>query len=197
MTKPLVLIKYHLLFFIILILSVGCNNNQPPANEPATTDTDKMIPSVTQSKAASFSGLLDTLYISSDTFEKKIDKGAVVLVFTIQNNDVITMHGWSRKDILQGKFPTDPDIKLLNGTPSGLSYGPGTYFGNLVLDDIKKIKKLIKKNSANYVLFAPKKIDDHISYEIFLSKEDPKNLAPLFGRIPTNMDANPSPPKKY
>ncbi|MEO6404805.1 MAG: hypothetical protein ABIY51_14305, partial [Ferruginibacter sp.] len=89
-----------------------------------------------------------------------------------------------------------PDVILQKGHKDAtLTYGPGKYFGNLVLNDVNKIQKLITDNGYSYVIFAPQYYNNHVSYKIFLSMEahllEPKTMA----IVPTGDDANPSPPK--
>ena len=95
------------------------------------------------------------------------------------------------------EFDSLPEIRLQKGRASNYSYGPGTYFSNVVLKGaVAEIKRLLRKEHAQYVLFAPKKIGEHIYYEIFISKEDPSLVKDqMFAPIPTNIIANPSPPK--
>lgn len=201
MTKQFFSCKFPLLFFIIIILTAGCNNNKDDDKkngvEPPMTDTGKMT-AVTpvQQDVTTCSGKLDTLWADSLAFTK-VPNGKTVFAFTFGNKDTLTLHGWDAKGLLQNGFDSIPDIRLIKGKASNLTYGPGTYFGNVILNDVKEIKKLLKKENAQYVLFAPQKIGEHISYEIFLSKEDPNNLKTLFAPIDTKLYANPSPPRKY
>lgn len=192
--------KNFFLFAVTILVSAGCNNENTDKTEPAkpaVTDTVKSSSEPAYKKAAfAFPGKLDTLY-AVDTSFLKVPNGKTVFAFTFGADDTLTLHGWDAKGVFQNGFDSIPDIALIKGHPSKLDYGPGTYFGNVILNDAKEIKKLLKKTKTKYVLFAPEKIGEHISYNIFLSNDDPALIKTFFAPIPTNISANPSPPKKY
>ena len=193
----------NVLFFAVTILMAACNNGGSDKNNADKIVTDSNnTPSptqavVTQAALIPPGGKLDTLWVDSLSFTKLPD-GKMVFSFTFGQLDTLTLHGWDAKGLLQHNYDSIPDIRLKKGKPSELTYGPGTYFGNIILDGaIASIKKSLKKNHSQYVLFAPKKIGEHISYEILISKEDPNAFVKIFAAMPTGITANPSPPKKY
>ncbi len=195
MAKHFILKKYPLIF-LFSILSGGCINTDKKL-EPAITEEGKVMNiAITAPAVASFGGYLDTLWTDSLSFSN-LPEGKEVFVFTFRDKDTLTLHGWDAKGLFNTGFDSIPDIRLYKGRPSNLNYGSGTYFGNVILNDAKKIKKILKKENAQYVLFAPKKLGEHISYEILVGKENPIALIKKMIVIPTNVTANPSPPKNY
>lgn len=147
-------------------------------------------------KFTSIDGYLSNLYIDSLTFVG-IKKRIVFRFYSI-NPESLTLHGWENDNDL---FEDTVDIKLSIGTKSTVPFGTGTYFGNLVLrrDDVKSIKRKLKKTNSRYVVFVPHDPKDpdqeigQITYDIVVSKEDPSKQA--FVPIPTGLSLNPSPPR--
>ena len=66
---------------------------------------------------------------------------------------------------------------------------------NLVLRDVTKLQKLISDSAYNFVIFAPKKLSDHVYYEVYLSKEAHTLDFKTMAIVPSGDNANPSPPK--
>ena len=197
MTKRSVLINFYVLFLAILFISVGCNNDRGTEktipSESAAVPTASVPPPVT---AGLTGGILDTLWITAANF-KLLNTNKALFIFYFGTNDTVTVHGWKDKGGVD-PFSTSPDIRLLKGYADAvLTYGPGTYFGNLVLKNINQLIKKIDDNQASYVLFAPQKTNNHVSYKIFLSKEPHMITPKTMALIPTGDEANPSPPKTY
>lgn len=201
MIKLSFLKKYGSLFLVTLFISVACNNDsstdKSPVAEPAKTETENTTSAATTPPAVmALSGKLDTLWVDSLSFTK-LDKNKAVFVFYAGNDDTLTLHGWKDKGG-SSQFNTDPDVRLLKGRPSGLSYGPGTYFGNVNMKDVNKITHwLDTAKQAKYVVFAPQLSGGHVSYKIYISNENPMALVKIFTVVPTGEEANPSPPKNY
>lgn len=188
--------KFTLILGIVLLTFTACsddssNEASQMVENPINEDSLPIV-NVVANK-----GELYELRVDSASFVKlKDDK--MVFQFTYQGNDSLTMHGWKVKGILGNSFDSIPDIKLLPGAKSGLTFGPNVYFGNILINkgkDIKKIKDDLKKYNGKFVLFIPKKLGHHISYDIFITTD----INPLVatGRVPTDIDANPSPPKEW
>ena len=182
--------------FLLMLMAASCKNDSTTAT--ATDTNAAAIPNKTLSSddVKQISGVLDTLWVDSSAFAN-LSGNKLVLQYYIGNDDTLTLHGWSSK--LTGGFNTPPSIKLSKGRKSDLKYGPGSYFGDLVLKDINKIQKALKDNKSKYVLFAPKMDGLHIKYDIFVSTDNPavsfKDF--LFAPTPTDAIANPSPPRNF
>jgi len=188
-------------FLCIAILIFSCkDDSKTPKTDvsiiPDNSIKDTVMPAA--QKAAVIGGYLDTLWTDRATFDK-LPNSRYVFEITYRTNDTLTLHGWEAKGLLGHTFSPNPDIKLEKGHASPLSYGPDIYFGNMILhnNDIKEIKKRLKDNNAQYVLFAPQITDEHIWYKIFLSNDPPSIMVKGFAVIATGIDANPSPPKEY
>lgn len=196
MEKQIFLLKYCVIFLFSLVLATGCNNEEKKNDNPPLTDNKNKKDEVKEPPTSNFiSGILDTLVISATNF-KKLTKNKASFIFYLGGLDTVTLHGWENKGgTIQ--YNTPPDVRLIKGNPSGLTYGLGTYFGNVNLGKVNKIITDINSNNATHVLFAPQKIGSHVGYKIFLSKDDPFTLAHLFAIIPTGEEANPSPPRNY
>jgi hypothetical protein len=95
------------------------------------------------------------------------------------------------------------ELTLSIGSPSASSYGPGDYFGDLILHDstLAGIDTLIKHNGTKNVVFVPidpakASFPGQITYDIFLTKDD---LSPMMNissltLIKTGVKTNPCPP---
>jgi hypothetical protein len=140
---------------------------------------------------------LDTLWTTTAAFQK-LDKNKAVFAFYFGDQDTVTVHGWKDKGGTT-QFNTPPDVVFYKGHPdSVLTFGPGTYFGNLSLDKVNQLQKLILDSAASYVVFAPKKLGNHVYYKVYVTKESPVALAARTAAlIASGDDANPSPPKNY
>lgn len=202
MTKQSFLLRYPFVFFIILILSGSCNNADKSAvTEPATTDTGKTSTALMVQPAATIlSGKLDTLVIDSLAFTK-LPAGKTVFVFTLGGLDTLTLAGWNAKGKNEDSFALNPNIRLMKRGPTNVSYGPGTYLANLILKkaDLKEVNDSLssKHNRYRFVVFLPKNVDGHISYEISVSKDDALDKTTPIALVTTTATANPSPPKQY
>jgi hypothetical protein len=200
MTKHFFFKKYYVIFLLPLFILGGCNNDKETDKtntaEPVTSETTSTETAAAPIAAGLTGGKLDTLWITAPEF-KLLNTNKALFIFYFGTMDTVSIHGWKDKGGAD-PFNTDPDIKLLKGHPDAvLTYGPGTYFGNLVLKNVNQLINKINNNQATHVIFAPKKLGDHVYYDIFLSKE-PHLLSPKpFALIPTGDVANPSPPKTY
>ena len=195
MRKPFFLIPYSVLFCIALMLLVGCNNDKGTdkgtAANPATGDTGKTTAkSLAPVIAGLSSGVLDTLVISATEF-LKLDRNKALFIFYFGTLDTISLSGWKDKS---GTFNTPPDVRFIKGNPTAIPYGPGTYFGNLVLKNVNQLRTRINTNGATEVIFVPYKSGDHVSYRIFLREPDSLKVG-ILSINPTGDEANPSPPK--
>lgn len=197
MTRQSFLVKYFVLFFAALFILGGCNNDKDTAAEPATGDTVSAARAAAPPPAAGLTGgILDTLWITATDF-KQLNTNKALFVFYFGNQDTIALNGWKDKGGANPFNPT-PDVRLLKGHADAvLTYGPGTYFGNLVLKNVNQLITKIDANQATQVIFAPYKIGDHVYYKIFLSKEPHMKTPKEFALISTGDIANPSPPKTY
>lgn len=196
MKKYLFFRKYPVHFFIVLLLSAGCNNDKEADNaatpEPVkTAESASQPPPVTAGLTA---GILDTLWITATDF-KKLDKNKALFIFYFGNQDTVSLNGWKDKGG-SNQFNTNPDVRLTKGRPDQvLTYGPGTYFGNLVLTDVNQLINKINSSNAVEVIFAPQKLGSHVYYKIYLSTEPHMVTPKIMPLIDPNAEANPSPPK--
>lgn len=189
---------YRWIFFIPLFAMASCNQNddKKAGNTPAADSSKPVLAGPVM--AALTSGALDTLFIDSTAFVK-LDNEKVVFSFTFRGNDTLTLHGWSLKNNPK-QFDSLPNIKLVKArADKTLTYGLGTYFGNVVLSKkgVEDVKDALDKKHAQFVLFAPRKYGENIGYDIFVGKDNPAVLVKIFVVDPTGASTNPSPPKPY
>ena len=182
-----------------ILLFAACNsNNTSRVNTDSPTATSNDSPRTALAAPLAIEGTLDTLWVDSGTFSN-LPKGKLVLQYLIEPSNAVTLKGWSVKGA--NGFDPPPNIKLVHGRSSGIKFGPGNYFGDLVLkgDEVKKIKKDITDNKSKYVLFAPQMSGSHIQYEIFITSDNPGSLVKEFlvAPKPTGFIANPSPPRSF
>jgi hypothetical protein len=189
------ILNKHLLFLLVFFYLAACNQESDKQKEqPTVSSSDTIKNKAGEPEVMTIAGKLDTLWVSMAQFDALPDK-KVVFLFTFGERDTLTMHGWTLKRNGGDEYDDPPNIKLLKGKAGPYSYGPGTYFGNLVLTDINKIKKQLGAGGASYVLFAPEKDGQHVRYKVFGSREDPTLADKILALIPTSGEANPSPPK--
>jgi hypothetical protein len=142
------------------------------------------------------SGYLDTLAIDRAPFDLINGNRTVFFSFVFKTADTLTLHGWIQKG---NNFDSLPNLKLTNRGATTASYGPGTYFGNIVIrpDDFGDIKNALIDNRMKYVLFVPRKDGNNILYDILVTSDDPTNPVSILVTTDTGADGNPSPPKNY
>ncbi len=198
MKKTFLLIEPGLFFFTLLFLLASCKRNDPPLVDSidGMGTAKKMAMKVDDNDAKTLSGNLDTLWINASTFAALNPKITFRFYDTLNS---FTLHGWlGNSNSNKNKYP---DVRLSIGRKSIIQFGSGCYFGNLVMDaqNLKKVQKLVKANSALYVLFAPQDPaanGGQVVYNIFLTNDDPKS--PTFfsiSLISTGEFTNPSPPR--
>lgn len=191
-------LKARHLFFLFITLLSACDRSDSRlmSADTAIAGAPPLPAAPPSSKAVS--GVLDTLWIESASF---LSAGRqLAFRFYIGNGDTLTLHGWS----LNGNVFTDaPNIQLKKGRASAIAFGPGNYFGNLLIriNEMVEIKRLIKSSATKYVLFAPqepKENNGQITYAIFFSNDDPaadaRVLVPTKS-IASGVKTNPSPPR--
>jgi hypothetical protein len=204
MLKYFKLTGYSLFICFTIILITSCNNGGKK-NKDSVNSVEDTIDKTTEvkeesSKAKTITGTLDNLWVKKSDFNSLDKDKKVVFSFTFQPNDTLTLYGWSCKGALgscNGTYYTNPDIKLLKGITSGISYGPQVYFGNIILhkNAVKKIVNGFK--TYTYVVFVPQNNGGFITYKIFVTNDDPTQSIKALVLDPTGEDANPSPPKDY
>ena len=202
MTRHLNLKSICFFFPIFLILS-SCNSDDTTTtstNTPSTTNTpsstDVSPATAVAEKPAALAGTLDVLYIERKAFDD-INRGSkLVYCHTFATDEKVHLDGW----LLDGnRFPNaSPTMKLKNGSSSGINYGPGFYFGNVVLhaNGFNKIKDALNANpKLNFVIFSPKIVNSyHIGYDIYVQETSGFTNS---GGLLAVTDVNPSPPKNY
>jgi hypothetical protein len=184
MYKHIKLTTNFLLLCFAFLLLFSCNNaKEEKPDEKAPPAAALLTP-----------GRLDTLYIERQTFDNLQMGTKLFFSYTFKAADSLTLHGWVLK---QGnKFDSLPNIKLKNTNASPLTYGVGTYFGNIIVTstEFNKIKTALIP-AMNYVLFAPVLQGNNISYRIFVSDKLFTPKAQILVIAATGAVANPSPPK--
>lgn len=147
-------------------------------------------------------GHLNTLWIDAATF--KISDKRIIFRFYAELPDSLTLRGWANDG---DNNPDQPDIKLkISPQVSSISFGNKTYFGNLVLRKLqrKQISTLITNGNFQFVLFVPHDPADgdfpsvpagQITYDIYLTNDDPSVQGAQLTLTKTLLGLNPSPPR--
>ena len=147
-------------------------------------------------------GKLNTLWIDSATF--KIAENRIIFRFYAESPDSLTLRGWTNDGDTN---PDQPDIKLkISPQVSSIPFGNKTYFGNLVLrkPHRKQIITQIVAGGFDYVLFVPHDPTDgdfpsvppgQITYDIYLTNDDPSAQVAQLTLAKTFLGLNPSPPR--
>jgi hypothetical protein len=195
-------------FLFVFFLMSSCANDdkaatntttQASTSTPASTDVTPATTTPTNGRLPA-EGTLDKIWIEAAEFSG-LRNARLVFSFAIDDPGFLTLHGWScQRDgsgNCTGAYDHDPNLKLKKGQPSGVGYGPIVFWENVILgkEDVRNIKAQI--GAYHYVLFVPKNKNGHISYSIILSDRDPTNFSATadLPDFPTEIDANPSPPK--
>lgn len=194
----------------LLLFLIACGGD---AGNPGTPETAAPPAASTEVKAessyANLSGTLDTLFIDSAHFEQlgrpPGNNDWTFFRFYIDSSNYLTLAGWSANNG-RGNFhgnnptiPATPNIILLKSTQSTIKFGPGNFFGNLVLraGQLRAIQLLLRSTHSKSVLFAPLSPADNnnqITYSIILSD---KTSADRYSKnvVATGVSLNPSPPR--
>ena len=198
MKKQSSLINLSTLFIAIALVFVACNGkNSSQANSgPANSGSSAASP------ANQFTGTLDNLYTDSSTFLNLDNR--VVFRFYIKDPSHLTLHGWFGGKNQKWIFDNPKhQLTLSIGSPSAFTYGPGDYFGDLILhhSTLAGIKSLIKQNQTKFVIFVP--IDPakatfpgQITYDIYLGNDPLATMVNISTSklIATGVQTNPCPP---
>ena len=199
MRKFIYQLSFISFFSWLLIVIVSCKDAQETGKPDtlANSDTnDKKAVVAVAPAAALIGGTLDTLWISNTDFPAIPEK--IIFTFTIDAGNKLKLHGWKVKNG-PNQFDPTPNYRLTNaGQHKSSTYGPDMYFGSIVLksSDVQTIINKIRQGNYTKVLFVPKVTDAHISYNIFVGKDDGQQISALVVD-PTGTEANPSPPKNY
>lgn len=196
------------LSLLLLFVACGGDAGNPTASQPAVAAEPATEVAAT-SPSANISGYLDTLFIDSARFQQlglpPGNNNWTIFRFYIDSSSYITLAGWSANNG-RGNFhgnnqsiPAVPNIILLKSTQSTLKFGPGNFFGNLVLrpNQLTTIQNLLRSTNSKSVLFAPQPPSDNnnqITYAVILSdKTTPKQFSTNV--VTTGVTLNPSPPR--
>jgi hypothetical protein len=185
----------------LFLIAASCDNGKDEGKTEAVTSTDNTSTNKqTASTPALVGGTLDTLSMAASDFPGQ-GPGPVprmVFSFTIDATDELKLHGWNDKGGAN-QFDPVPNYQLNNGGQhNGGTYGPNMYFGNIVIaqSDVAKIRNKINQGNYTTVLFVPKIVNtNHIGYDIFVGKPGAQII--IMAVDPTNVEANPSPPRNY
>ena len=193
-----------LFFFVLLLLLPSCNNNDAAASKTDTAVAEANTPPATATVQANLlSGHLDTLWISAAAFNA-LGPGTRITFKFYDTLDAFTLRGWTGNS--NGWNDRLPDVRLLAGRESPVMYASGSYFGNLQISPAQynTIRQKLTATGATYVLFGPVNPTvapnaGQISYNIFVTSDDPSDVSPSFKYKfvvdATGVSTNPSPPK--
>lgn len=204
MRKGYLMGMYGSFLCTIILFSTACNSNQSsaPAEDSFTTKTDTPMKAAPSPLHATGSNLY-FLYVDASVFTNLNNPPSKKMTFRffMQSPDSLTLSSWSSVSN-SPRFPDPSSLTLSIASPSGLEYGTGNYFGNLVLynDQIIKLIQQINTDHATKVLFVPinpATTGGQISYYVI-----PTSIAPLTLKYSdfekfflTAEQTNPSPPK--
>jgi hypothetical protein len=206
MTKQFFLVRLPVFICLTLIISAGCNNADktvPPESVAPADSLNKTTETIVPAGPAAFGGKLNSLW-TEDTLFRKLDKKKVVFAFNFADTNNVLMDGWylrkGKNSGVEDTFDLAPDIQLKKGILTDTLYGPGTYFGNVVLQkkDIKRIIYVLDSTKFTKVIFYPEISHLHIGYKVYVGNNQyEKDVSSAVAVKPTNVVANPSPPKEY
>ena len=210
MRKTLLLKKSVLFFFVMILLFAACNNeNSSPAKTESLNITPNTSSTSVPTKTNLMTGYLDTLFIDSAHFEllgrPPLRGNWTIFRFYIDSSNYLTLGGWAANNG-NGIFhannvppPSSPDVILMKANASIRQYGPGNYFGNLILrpNQLNHIQQLLRSTHSKSILFAPADPAlnfNQITYNIILSdKVYEKDVIATY--TATGETLNPSPPR--
>lgn len=211
MRKSFFFLIPHSLLLLSFVLLAACTgeSGKPATSENPATDTPAVKTSSVNVPDVTLSGYLDTLLIDSLSIEnlgKPPHRGNwTIFRFYIDSADYLTLAGWSANNSA-GVFhgggsnpPGMPDVILKESGKSTIKFGPGNYFGNLVLRpaQLLKIQLLLRSTHSKSVLFAPVAPAtnfNQITYAIYVSDKTSAN--PFSTTLAATGELlNPSPPR--
>lgn len=204
MKKTIFFTSTFLFFIALLFLFASCNSGDtPPAKTDAPAAAANTVAPAVATQAALLSGHLDTLWMTAAAFNN-LGPGTRITFIFYDTLDAFTLRGWTGNPNSWNNNP--PRVRLLKGRQSPVMYGSGSYFGNLQLspNNYNTISQKLNSTHSTYVVFGPVNPTvppdaGEISYNIFVTSDDPANLSPdfkhQFAVVPTGVGTNPSPPK--
>lgn len=201
--KPfLPILRCSILFSILTLLLLSCNQNPESENE-----VDIKGKPETKVAFVPLSGKYHFLICSRADFlalkerptsGAKNGKGLLLFKNNITDSG-ITLHGWTYK-IADTVFSKTPNIKLIMSSDT-LSFQSGSYLGDFILSwqDVKDIMKVLRKNpDYKTVVFRPYYYNTDntlIAYEILFSEYIPsENVMPREKLVSSGKIVNPIPP---
>ncbi|WP_462251971.1 hypothetical protein [Ferruginibacter sp.] len=203
--KKIFLLASAFLFFILLVLLLpSCNNNDAAAPKSGTAVTAaNPAPAAVAVPANLLNGHLDTLWITAANFTA-LGNGSRITFRFYDTLDAFTLRGWTGNS--NGWNDRLPDVKLFKGRESPVTFGQGSYFGNLQIspNQYNTIRQRLTATGATFVLFCPVNptvppTAGQISYNIYLTSDEPGDFSPSFKYKfvvdATGVSTNPSPPK--
>ncbi len=209
--RKILLLKRPVLFFVLIVLFLAaCNNENSSQAKTDTLNTmTNTISTSVPAKTNFFTGYLDTLVIDSAHFQllgkPPLRGNWTIFRFYIDSSNYLTLGGWAANNG-NGNFhpnnappPSSPDVILMKANASVRQYGPGNYFGNLILrpNQLNHIQQLLRSTHSKSVLFAPADPAlnlNQITYNIILSdKVYEKDVFATYTL--TGETLNPSPPR--
>ncbi len=203
--KKIFLLTSAFLFFIVLVLLLpSCNNNDAAAPKTEATVAEANTPPATVTVQANLlSDHLDTLWITAAAFNA-LGPGTRITFRFYDTLDAFTLRGWTGNS--NSWNDRLPDVKLLIGRESPVTFGQGSYFGNLQIAPAQynTIRQKLTATGATYVVFGPVNptippTAGQISYNVFVTSDDPGDITPTFSYKflveSTGVSTNPSPPR--
>ena len=189
---------------LFLLLVVSCNN---PETDTAKTDTPDSAgvaaPAAAPPQGSFIAGNLDTVWMDSAIFVNLGAGTRLTFRFYIDTPNNISLRGWTGNS---NSWDSPPDVYLKTGRQSKVTFGKGSYFGNLQLspNNYNAIKQKLISTNSKYVVFGPFNPTTGIKvgqilYKIYVTSDYPGNLTPSiiykFLVEDTGIETNPSPPK--
>jgi hypothetical protein len=202
MQKTILFKNPFFLFIVMLLFIASCNNNDSGTAKTDTPDSPTTNEIGGGGGALNLTGTLDTLFMPASDFPKKQPAPPQSPRLTFRFFDTLnsfTLHGWV--GVVFGDAA--PTIRLSIGKPTTVSYGSGSYFGNLILRNyqVENIRDSIDKYNSSKVYFIPE-IDNtgnfvgQIVYRILVSNDKVSPTTPVsISAISTAETTNPSPPR--
>jgi len=189
---------------LLLLLFASCNNPETDAAKTDTPDSSVVVaPAAAPPQGSLIAGNLDTVWMDSATFVNLGAGTRLTFRFYIDNPNNISLRGWTGNS---NSWDSPPDVYLKTGRQSKVTFGSGSYFGNLQLSpsNYNAIKQKLQDTKTKYVVFGPVNPTTGVNagqilYKIYVTNDYPGNSTPSiiykFLVEDTGIETNPSPPK--
>lgn len=197
------LIMHIKLWLYCAVFFISCNHSKTDdlAADQALSSTMKTLK---KGEKVSIAEDLPIVFTKREDFLQDVaNNRSLALQFVIVSGGKLNLEGWSALNNGNKTFGTNANIKFELGDISGVRLEEGDHLGTITIpaDGIKKLFRFLSHppgNSYGFLILAPIKNDQQITYRIFVDNQPPLSAGiwqTSTSKSFTAVSANPTPPR--